>query len=289
LIDADGVEDLITFQELLGDDGLVIEIPDVAEVAIGEPARAIGGAAGSRPLESADGTRAAAAVDVVRVRALPGAPVELSDLRVGHMEVSSQVPAGGVSCSIPVTKTPSPSSVEVGETFTVTFDVTNPYECTLRDVRLTDEITTEGDARFEVTGTDPNASQLPSGSALRSGTIMWNNIGNIAPGQTRTVTARITARGGAGMILDKATASGRLADCADSGADVGGVDIGAVNAAIGGESRQVRVPVVEAKVGAAFSDPLPRTGVATAATVLAGLLLAGAAGGLMVLNRRLRS
>jgi LPXTG-motif cell wall-anchored protein len=33
------------------------------------------------------------------VRALPGAPAELADIRIGHMEVSTQVPAGGVRCS----------------------------------------------------------------------------------------------------------------------------------------------------------------------------------------------
>lgn len=114
LIDADGAENLITFQQLLGDDGLVIDVPGVAEIAIGEPPRAIGGAAGSSPTATSDGTRAAAAVDVVRVRALPGAPSELADLRVGHMETSAQVPSGGLDCAElrrPVV-TPSPE-VEV--------------------------------------------------------------------------------------------------------------------------------------------------------------------------------
>jgi hypothetical protein len=82
LIDADGVD-----------------TPIMAEIAIGEPPRAIGGAAGSSPTASADGTRAAAAVDVVRVRALPGAPAELADLRVGHMEASAEVPSGGIDCA----------------------------------------------------------------------------------------------------------------------------------------------------------------------------------------------
>lgn len=99
LIDAEGTENLLTLQQILGDDGLVIDVPGVAEIAIGEPPRAIGGAAGSDPTSSADGTRAAAAVDIVRVRVLPGAPAEVADLRVGHMEVSAQVPAGGIDCA----------------------------------------------------------------------------------------------------------------------------------------------------------------------------------------------
>lgn len=288
LIDAGGVEDLLTLQEILGNDGLVVDIPNVAEVAIGEPPRAIGGAAGSSPTQRADGTMAAAAVDVVRVRALPGAPVELTDLRVGHMEASTQVPLGGVSCSIPVTKTPSANSVDVGEEFTVTFTVTNPYECTLRNVRLHDVITTEGAARFEILSTDPRASQATAGSSLRSGTITWNDIGDMRPHARRSVTARIAARGGAGAILDTATANGTLADCADPGATVGGVNVGAVGTGIRGVSRQLRVPVVQTGVGAKFSEPLPRTGAGAVGSVVAGLLVIAAAASGMALNRRLR-
>ncbi|HYZ92270.1 MAG TPA: hypothetical protein VFA34_07740 [Actinomycetota bacterium] len=111
LIDADGVENLVTLQQLLGEDGLVVDVPGVAEIAIGEPPRAIDGAAGSQPTESADGTRASAAVDVVRVRALPGTPAELADIRVGHLEVSTQVPAGGVSCPAPEVEVRSAASL----------------------------------------------------------------------------------------------------------------------------------------------------------------------------------
>jgi LPXTG-motif cell wall-anchored protein len=40
------------------------------------------------------------------VRALPGTPAELADIRVGHMEVSAQVPAGGVRCPTAAAPTP---------------------------------------------------------------------------------------------------------------------------------------------------------------------------------------
>jgi LPXTG-motif cell wall-anchored protein len=224
----------------------------------------------------------------VRVRALPGAPVELADLRIGHMEVTARVPAGGVSCPIPVSKTPSANSVSVGDAFILTFTVSNPYDCTLRDVRLEDVIRTEGDARFEILSTDPRASQSTSGSGLRSGTITWNDIGDLRPGATRSVTARIGARGGGGAIVDTATASGRLADCAEPGATVGGVNVGPVGTVLHGASREVRVPVVTTKVLAKFSEPLPRTGAGTAATVVAGLAVVAVATGGWAWSRRLR-
>jgi hypothetical protein len=229
---------------------------------------------------------ASAAVDVVRVRALPGTPAQLADLRIGHMEVSSQVPVGGVRCSIPVSKTPSANSVDVGDAFTVTFTVTNPYDCALRDVRLIDVITTEEDARFEILSTDPRASQATSGSALRSGAITWSDIGDIPPHARRSVTTRIGARGGEGAILDTATASGRLADCAEPGATVGGVSVGAVGTVLRGVSGEVRVPVVATRVLAQFSEPLPKTGAGVATTLVASaVLLTIAAVGLVLVRR----
>ncbi|MGH9164221.1 MAG: hypothetical protein ACRDZW_01750, partial [Acidimicrobiales bacterium] len=57
----------ITLQQLLGSSGLVVDLPGIAEVAIGEDPRAIGGNAASSPTIRGDGTEAAAAVDVVRI------------------------------------------------------------------------------------------------------------------------------------------------------------------------------------------------------------------------------
>jgi hypothetical protein len=261
LIDARGVTKILNLQDLVTDDGLVVNIPGIAEIAIGEAPRAIDGDAGSTPVVSSSGTTTAAAVDVVRVRALPGAPVQLTDLRVGHMETRAQVPAGGATCSIPVSKRPSVEQANVGDVFDVVFNVTNPYDCTLSDVRLEDVVTTEDNARFEVVSTDPAASSAPAGSALASGTVTWANIGDLAKGQSRTVTARFGARGGAGAIIDTATATGKLTDCADPGATVAGVDVGVVNTALTGTTAEVRVPTVgETRVLSKSGRNLPLTG-----------------------------
>lgn len=274
IIQESGVTKLLNIQDLFGNDGLVLNIPGIAEIAIGEPPRAIDGDAGSRPNVATGGTSTAAAVDVVRVRVLPGAPVQLSDLRIGHMETQAKVPAGGVSCSVPVAKTPSVSEINVGRSFDVTFTITNPYECTLSNVRLEDAITTEDDARFEVLSAQ-GASSVPQGAALDSGTIVWSDIGDIAPHGTRTMKATIGARGGAGQIVDVATANGTLADCADAGATVAGVDVSIVGSALSGTSNEVRVPTIATSVLSESSrrGQLPFTGMPVLAMVATALVL----------------
>ena len=273
LIDADGETRVLTLQDLVSDDGLVITIPGIAEVAIGEAPRAINGASGSHPVVARGGTETAAAVDVVRISALPGASIHLADVRIGHMEAKAQVPAGGVSCSIPVAKTPSKQRVTVGGIFDVTFKVTNPYECTLKDVRIDDVITTERDARFAVLSTNPAASTSPHGNAIDRGTVSWSNIGDLSPHATRVLTARIGARGGAGTIVDQATATGTLDDCAQRGATVAGVDVGVVGMGLTGTSAEVRVPsVVKTAVLSRSSNRLPSTGAPILFLIAAGFV-----------------
>lgn len=280
-------EPILVTQDLLGEEGLVVPIPGLAEIAIGEPARAIGGEAGSSALRSADGTQAAAAADVVRVRLLTDAPAQIADLRVGHMEARSEVPAGGVDCPIPVTKSPTEDSVAAGDTFGMNFEIANPYDCTLQDVNLSDVVTTEGAARFEVISTRPATAETLNG-ALSNGTLAWPNIGTIEPGKTKAVFAEFAARGGSGRIVDTANATAKLADCAQEGATVAGVDLAIVGNAIEGLSTLVREPAVETKVLAASGDTLPRTGASILTTVLSGLALLGLGGAGIAISRRFK-
>ncbi len=87
---------LITLAQLLGQAGLVLPANPVVNLALGEDPRAIGGDANSLPTDSADGTTASAAIDILRLQVLPGL-THLADVRLGHMEVSAQVPPGGFS------------------------------------------------------------------------------------------------------------------------------------------------------------------------------------------------
>ena len=130
--DIDNLAGQLLFQDLLGNEGLPIVIPGVAEIVIGEDPRAIGGDADSQPTISADGTTVSAAVDVVRVKLLDGAG---GDIRVGHMEVKAQVPAGGITCPIPVSKKATPSTVSTATApdgkFQVAITIKNPFDCDL--------------------------------------------------------------------------------------------------------------------------------------------------------------
>ena len=228
----DGVPgDPLSFQDIVGDEGLPIVIPGVLELVIGEDPRAIGGDDTTEPAVAANGTSAAGAVDVVRVKMLDG---EAVDLRFGHMEVAAQVPVGGIDCGVPVSKTASPRGVTVNQAFTVSIKVDNPFGCDMTTVRVVDQITTEGNARFQVIGTNPTANQVPAGSNLESGQVVWDNIGPIPKGGTKTVTVTLRAQGGGGVIRDIATASAVLGNCEGEGD----------GSTIVGNSLPLEVPVV---------------------------------------------
>lgn len=255
----------VTTQQLLGDEGLVInQIPGI-EIAIGEDPRAIGGGADTQPQVTA--TSVSAAVDVVRVSL-----GELGDIRVGHMEVAATVPAGGLLCPLPVNKTVTPDQVQPGDTFTYTITVLNHFACELRNVRVEDTISGDPGVAWEVRGTDPQADEVGNNR------VVWNDIGPIPPGETRsaTITVQVSPNSGPGVFHDDVAAT---AECFDR--PVAGQDdaFGGVGAPLEGRFR-LDAPQV---IGPAPRE-LPRTGGPAAATV-AGLALAGLA---LMLRRRVR-
>jgi hypothetical protein len=239
--------------DILPPEGLDLTIPGVISLVVGEDPRRIGDYDVTKaPLVAANGTSASAAVDVVRVIALDGA---LADIRVGHAEVKTQVPVGGIDCGIPVTKTASPAGVTVNQNFTVTIKIDNPFACDLTAVKVVDAITTAGDAKFKVVSTSPTANTVPAGSNLDSGTIVWNNIGAIPKGGTKSVQVTLTAQGGGGIIKDIASVSSILGGCEGEGNG---------NELVG-KSLPLQVPVV-------LKLKLPPTGVGTSATTVLGAL-----------------
>jgi hypothetical protein len=251
---------------IIGDTGLVIPISPLIEVRIGEDPRALGNPdPESQPAIAANGTSASAAVDVVKVTLLDGALGEgthAADIRVGHMEVAAKTPAGGIDCGIPVSKSASPRGVTVNQSFVVTIKIDNPFGCDLTAVKVVDDITTKGDARFEVISTNPAASSFTDGANLASGNITWNNIGSIPKGTSKSVTATIKAEGGGGEIDDVADVSAVLGNCEGQGNG---------NQLVG-SSLPLRVPVV-------LKLKLPPTGVGTSATTyIAALSLLSLAG-----------
>ena len=213
IIQGGAVTNVLSTQDLLGATGLVVAVPGVAEIAIGEDPRAIGGDDTTKPKLGTDGTSAATAVDVVRVKLLEqvaGGVVTQSaaDIRVGHMESAAKVPVGGIACSLPVTKSVDKPSVAAGDTFTYTITVLNPFaDCDLKNVKVTDTITTDKGIKYSITGTTPTAD------SVTANTITWNDIGPIKPKQTKatTVSIAVDAASGGGVFSDTATATGTCA------------------------------------------------------------------------------
>ncbi|HUR76378.1 MAG TPA: hypothetical protein VMZ22_00385 [Acidimicrobiales bacterium] len=217
---------ILAFQDIFGDTGLdSIVIPGVAEIAIGEDPRAIGGDASTSPTVAADGTSVSAAVDVVRVKLADGA---LGDIRVGHMEVRAAVPAGGVDCPIPVTKSADPSIVNSTTApdgrFVTTITIKNAFACPLENVSLIDEVNRKsGDVTFEIDENDArNDPKKGAGATFKrnsatSATATYPNLGTIPVGGSKVVKVVTRVLTGGGTIEDIATAKGTL-KCAEGSA-----------------------------------------------------------------------
>jgi uncharacterized repeat protein (TIGR01451 family) len=193
----------LTTQQLLSPKGLQINIPGVAEIALGEAPRAIGGDFGSAPVTQP--TAAAAAVDVVRVRLLNGG---LADVRVGHMEAAVSVPAGGVQCpGIKVVQTVDKPTVTPGGIFVYTVTVTNPNDCDLTHIKLVETPSgSPAGALFTILSATPTGVDLGAGGL----TATWTDIGDLIPGASKTFTIRVQVPPGStpGKLSALAVATG---------------------------------------------------------------------------------
>jgi LPXTG-motif cell wall-anchored protein len=131
------------------------------------------------------------------------------DLRVGHFEANSQVPAGGIQCRIPVSKTPSSQTVTAGHPFTVTLSADNPYNCTLENVKFEDKIESEtGNVKWSVGDTTPNAD-----SSSTNSDVTWSNLPDIKPGghQDVQITINVPEDSPSGRLMDTAIVTGTCA------------------------------------------------------------------------------
>lgn len=257
------VIDQLTTQEIFGKTGIEIEIADVAEIAVGEDPRAIGGDSDSAPTETA--TLASGAVDVARVRLLD----QGLDIRVGHLEAATAVPAGGIECGIGIAKGVDREVVKPGEEFTWTVTVSNPNDCVLRQVKVVDTISTTPGILYSILSSDPKADSTTANS------LTWNDIGPINPGQKKDllIRMRVTPDSGGGRFLDEAVATG-VCGPAEAGAGVG----------VPLEARvTLNLPEVVVVLGAPLRAELPRTGGGLVAAlpalglVASGLLVRGVA------------
>jgi hypothetical protein len=234
--------------------------------------------------ESPDGTFAAAQASILQVRLLdiPSMNFDGGTLALGHMEAVAKVPAGGISCALDVTKVSSTPTVTSGSTFTTTINVTNPYDCPVKAVRVTDDITTTGLALFKIQSSSPAADSSTSGDLLKDGSVVWNNIGDIPPHGSKSVSVTLVAQGTVGTIRDTATATGTF-NCGDSGSNVEGLAATATGVGLTGTAGLTVPTTVGAQV--LGTQELARTGPPAVRSILAGLALMGLALGLSRLRR----
>jgi len=227
------------------------------DLTVAEQPRAIGDP--KKPAtQAADGTLASGAVDVVRLKSAA------EDIRFGHMEATAAVPVGGVECpGLKVAKTTDKDPVAVGETFKYSITVTNPYDCTLTNVKLVDTISADKGITFSIGATDP------SSSTVSGNTVTFADIGPIAPKGSKTVTIDITVKSAAnpGRISDTAVAT---ADCAVG--DATGKSNVKVNL-----KGQVTLVAPQVTTADRARGVLPRTGGEQQLPLAGGLLFAGLA------------
>jgi hypothetical protein len=255
----------ITAQQLFGPGGFSVNLPGIATITIGTPAHAIGGSPTSAVVESADGTTASAAADILHVN-LSLSGLTIADLRLGHMEAAATVPAGGVLCQVDVSKRAQPSNVNPGDEFTYIIDVHNPHGCVLTGVRVVDTITTTGGVRYSILGQNPKADSVVGG------TLTWNDIGPINPGDTKelTVQMKVSPNSAGGTFTQTANVTASCAIGNASGSSTISVP------AAGGVT--IQLPTISGG-----KRPIPVTGGLTGRYYAAALVIALAA---LALGRR---
>ncbi len=215
-----GLVSELRLQQLLGGDGVRLAAAPLLSLAVGERPRA----------RAADGQRAAAAVDVVRLRLVePGllGASRLLDLRLGHMEVAAAAPDGGVRCTIPVRKAGAPTFVEPGDAFTWTISIPSATAavdglgCDLGQVRAVDRARGSAGVTFTIL----SASH---GGVIEGATVTWDDLGRYrvgGPPIVMTVEGRVKPDSTSGVLTDTVEVAASLEDC--TGGAVGPGVIGA--------------------------------------------------------------
>ena len=235
----------VALSQLIGPGGLGLPVIPGLTLTLGGRPRALNGAFGTPPQTAADGTSASGAIDLLRLAAL-----DLADIGLFHMEGQVQVPAGGFRCQIPVSKVASADPVTVGQDFNYVITIPTDaamferfFACDLINISVVDTVTTEsGSPRIQLISAS-------DGGVISGNTVTWANIGNYTRGQqprTLTITARIPANSGAGVLRDTVNVSATLGNCVGSAID--GSDIVRGNARLDGSALTGAVTLIAPNV-----------------------------------------
>jgi len=232
---------VLTTQQLLGGAGVNLPIAGLLTLQIGVPPRPIGSATGVAA-GSADGTSVSGAVDLIRLSVLQVQGLTGGDIRIAHAEGSATAPAGGIKCSVPVSKTADPDPVIVGNDVTIHINIPSDvnqfstlFGCDLVGIKVTDtHDVVSGTPKFTIVSAD-------NGATIAGNVVTFANGGSYHPGdppRVLSVVLRIPTSSGAGVLRDTAQVSAVLGNCTGGAAGqdlVGGAQLtNAANAAITG-------------------------------------------------------
>jgi len=206
----------LSLQNILGSGGLPLNIPLIANVALGVPPIALSGVPGSAPSVAADGTSASGSADTLRLQLLPGLGV--LDLALGHFEGAVAVPAGGIRCTLPVSKIATPDPVQVGQDVVFTISIPSDaglfsalFSCDLVGITATDTVdASAGSVDFTIVGVDRGGVVGPPNR------VVWSNLGNYALGDPPillNVRVRINSASSGAVIRDIANVTATLGNC----------------------------------------------------------------------------
>jgi hypothetical protein len=235
------VTPILAIGDLLGPAGLDVPLTPLLDLTVGEAPRAVA-APGADPVYQSKptlptqngGTALSVAADAVRLNVLSGAAPGLqgADIRLGHFEMKASVPAGGVNCEIPVSKTSNIPVVNTGTTATFTVKVPNdpklvaPFPCDMTNVSVTDKVErVDGTAKMNLDKITGPKGEVVNGSGDRQSiTINTNDTwSNGQPSLIFTINASVPADSGAGTMKDTATASASVGNCKASNSVLGDV------------------------------------------------------------------
>ena len=207
---------VLTTQQLLGGGGLNVPVAPLLTLQIGVPPRPIGATTGAA-VAATDGTSASGAVDLVRLSVLSVPGLTGGDIRVAHAEGAVSAPAGGIKCTVPVSKTADPDPVTVGNDVTIHINIpadvnqfSTLFGCDLIGIKVTDtEAVASGNPSFTLVSAD-------NGGTISGNTVTFGNAGNYHPGdppRVLNVVLHIPAGSGAGVLKDTAQVSAVLGNC----------------------------------------------------------------------------
>jgi len=297
---ADGtVTKVVDFQDIFGAAGVSFPSNPLLNLTLATDARSIQPGAVPDPTKkpplAADGTSASAAVDVLSVGLVnpdtPVADVQIAGVRLGHMETSVKVPAGGIECPIPVSKTASPDPVNAGQNFTWTITIPTSSgalagtDCDLLNISATDVATVlSGSPVANITGVSNGGT--PSTGTVSTGhnfSTAWANLGNYHPGDPPivvTISGTIPGNSGAGVLQNTVNVSATLGNCKGgaAGQDIVGNATVTGTALLNGAAVKGSAIVSGPKVGGPAVAParLAETGEQPWIPVVGGGLLLGA-------------